>query len=172
MDRVKRPRGLIRYASDRNLQGLKTRWLRPRMFLYTALLFLGIGVAGHAFSTVEKAVATATRMPGAPFYVTDTHIRNQYQVRLVNKDSRDLAFHVAVQANGLETPVEASGFAGGLMLAPMEERTGTFVVQVPRDAYTGPFPLRILIEAVPDGPAFTREVEFIGPDPALLRRGF
>jgi cytochrome c oxidase accessory protein FixG len=170
MDRVNRPRGLIRYASDRNLQGFKTRWLRPRTFLYTALLLLGVSVAGFAFNSVEKAVAVATRMPGAPFYVTDTHIRNQYQIRLVNKAAEELSFNVAVQANGLEVPVETSGFAGGLSLAPMEERNGTFVVQVPRDAYRGAFPLRILIEAQPDGPAFVREVEFLGPDQELLRR--
>ena len=170
MDKVNRPRGLIRYASDRNLQGLKTRWIRPRTILYTALLFLGIGVAGFAFTSVDKALATATRMPGAPFYVTDDHVRNQYQIRLINKDTVDLSFSAAVQANGLEAPVEASGFEGRMILSPMEERNTTFVVQVPRDAFIGPFPLEIVIEAEPGGLEIVREVEFIGPDPALLRK--
>jgi cytochrome c oxidase accessory protein FixG len=170
MDKVKRPRGLIRYASDRNLEGFKTRWIRPRSILYTALLFLGIGVAGVSFTSVEKAAATATRMPGAPFYVTDTHVRNQYQIRLINKDTGDLAFTAAVQANGLEVPVETSGFADNIVLGPMEERNITFIVQVPRDAFIGPFPLQIVIEAEPGDTEIAREVEFLGPDPALLRK--
>ncbi|NDV60863.1 cytochrome c oxidase accessory protein CcoG [Puniceicoccales bacterium CK1056] len=170
MDKVKRPRGLIRYASDRNLQGFKTRWIRPRTILYTALLFMGIGVAGFAFTSVEQASATATRMPGSPFYVTDTHIRNQYQIRLINKDTGNLSFSAAVQASGLEVPVQTSGFEENLVLTPMEERNATFVVQVPRETFIGPFPLQIVIEAEPGGMEIIREVEFLGPDPALLRK--
>lgn len=170
MEKVERPRGLIRYASDRNLEGFRTRLLRPRTFLYTGLLFLGIGVAGFAFTSVDNAVAMATRMPGSPFYVTDTHVRNQYQVRLVNKDSRELSFTVAVQASGLEIPVETSGFDQRVVIAPMEEVNGTFVVQVPRAAFQGPFPLTLEIEAEPGDIDITRTVEFLGPDPELLRR--
>lgn len=170
MDKVNRPRGLIRYASDRNLRGFKTRWIRPRTVLYTALLFLGIGVAGFAFTSVEKAFVTATRMPGAPFYVTDTHVRNQYQIRLINKDTDIVSFSAAVQANGLEVPVETSGFEGSMTLEPMEERNATFVVQVPRDAFFGPFPLEILIEVAPGKTEIIREVEFLGPDPELLNK--
>jgi cytochrome c oxidase accessory protein FixG len=170
MDKVKRPRGLIRYASDRNLTGHATRWIRPRTILYTALLLLGISVAGFAFTSMENVVAMTTRMPGAPFYVTDTHIRNQYQVRLVNKSTEDTRFTVAVQASGLTVPVEASGFEEGALLAPMEERNGTFVVQVNREAYEGAFSMIIQIEAQPGGARITREVEFLGPDPELLRK--
>jgi cytochrome c oxidase accessory protein FixG len=170
MDKVNRPRGLIRYASDRELEGKKTRWIRPRTILYTGLLFVGIAVAGVAFTSMEKAVVSATRMPGAPFYVTDTHIRNQYQVRMINKDTNPLAFNVTVQANGLGVPVETSGFAQSVTLQPMEEQNATFIVQVPRDAYAGSFPLTLLITTGSDGNEIHKEVEFLGPDPELLKR--
>ena len=168
MDKVKRPRGLIRYASDRNLEGKPTRWLRPRTILYSGLLLLGIGVAGFAFNTVEPAVAMATRMPGVPFYVTDSHIRNQYQIRLINKAAEELAFSIHVQANGLTVPVEASGIPDDTVLDPMEERNATYVVQVPRDAFTGAFPMSIVVTAQPGDIKIEREVEFLGPDPKLL----
>jgi cytochrome c oxidase accessory protein FixG len=170
MDKVNRPRGLIRYASDRELEGKKTRWIRPRTILYTGLLFVGIAVAGVAFTSMEKAVVSATRMPGAPFYVTDTHIRNQYQVRMINKDTNPLAFNVTVQANGLGVPVETSGFAQSVTLQPMEEQNATFIVQVPRNAYAGSFPLTLLITTGSDGNEIHKEVEFLGPDPELLKR--
>ena len=170
MDKVKRPRGLIRYASERSLEGRSTRWIRPRSILYTGLLLLGMGVAGFAITTVSKAGATATRMPGAPFYVTDTHIRNQYQIRLVNKANEPLSFAVRVDASGLTTPVETSGFPEPTVLEPMDEGTGTFVVQVPREAYHGAFSLTIEVEADPGDVIFQRKVEFLGPDPRLLEK--
>jgi len=52
----------------------------------------------------------------------------------------------------------------------MGESNGTFVVQVPRGAFKGPFPLELLIEAEPGDINLTQEVEFLGPDPELLRR--
>jgi cytochrome c oxidase accessory protein FixG len=170
MDKVKRPRGLIRYASDRNLEGFKSKFLRPRTVLYTALLFLGISVAGFSFSTIEPVVGMTTRMPGVPFYITDTHIRNQYQIRLINKDAKPLAFNVFVQANGLTIPLEATGLESGTVLQPMEERNITYVVRVPRELFTGAFPLEVLIMAEPGGTQITQEVEFLGPDPKLLNR--
>lgn len=170
MDKLKRPRGLIRYASDRNLQGQKTRWLRPRTFLYTALLFLGISVAGFAFNSIEPAVAMATRMPGAPFYVTDTHIRNQYQIRLVNKSTHNLTFTTSARAAEAGLTVETAGMEGGSELSPMDEQNATFVVQVPRASYTGAFPVILEIRAEPGAILLSREVEFLGPDPRLLHQ--
>ncbi|MEX0329852.1 MAG: cytochrome c oxidase accessory protein CcoG [Puniceicoccaceae bacterium] len=169
MDKVERPRGLIRYASDRSLEGHATRWIRPRTILYTGLLFLGIAVAGFALTSVENVVAMTTRMPGAPFYVTDTHVRNQFQIRVVNKATVDTTFNVMVQASGLTVPVETSGFENGVTVTPMDERNGTFVVQVPRESFEGSFPFLIEIEAEPGGARIVREVEFLGPDPRLLK---
>ena len=168
MDKVKRPRGLIRYASDRNLEGHATRWIRPRTILYTGLLLLGVGVAGFALTSVENVVAMATRMPGAPFYVTETHVRNQFQIRMVNKATVDTTFKVVVQASGLTVPVETSGFENGVIVGPMGERNGTFIVQVPREAFEGRFPFSIQIETEPGQARIVREVEFLGPDPKLL----
>lgn len=170
MDKVKRPRGLIRYASDRNLEGHKTRFLRPRTFLYTALMLLGISVAGFAFRSIEEAVVLATRMPGAPFYVTDTHVRNQYQVRLVNKTDRQLRFEAASTTTVPAITLEVSGFKGGITLEPMQESNTTFVVQIPREQFDGPFPILLDITAQPGQIQIQREVEFLGPDPRLLNR--
>ena len=52
----------------------------------------------------------------------------------------------------------------------MQEINGTFIVQVPRAAFEGAFAVTILIEAEPGDVRIEREVEFLGPDPALLRR--
>ncbi len=170
MDKVKRPRGLIRYASDAELEGGRTKWIRPRTILYTALLLLGAAVAGFSFSSVEKATTSVTRMPGSPFYVTEDFVRNQYQVRLINKAGENLTFSVAANREDLPSPVQTSGLTGTVTLAPMEERNTTFVVQVPREAYSGAFPLEIVVEVQPGALRMLEEVEFLGPNPEMLKR--
>lgn len=169
MEKVNRPKGLIRYASDVELQGGRTRWIRPRTILYTALMLLGAGVATYAFSTIDAATATATRMPGSPFYVTDTHVRNQYQVRLINKDSQPLTFSVIADPGEVGFPIQTTGFQQSVTLQPMEERNATFVVQVPRRQYAGSFPLQIHVTAQPGSIRISEEVEFLGPSPRLLK---
>lgn len=168
MEKVERPKGLIRYASEQNLKGKTTRWIRPRTILYTALMFLGIGVASYAFSTIDKAVVSATRMPGSPFYVTDTHVRNQFQIRLINKHTEDLTFTVQASAPGT-VALQTSGFSELTQLAPMQEMNGTFIIQVPRASFTGRFPVELTIVAEPGGITFTRQVEFLGPDPRIFQ---
>ena len=40
MDRIGKPRGLIRYTSENELEGVSTRAVRPRTIIYTVLLVL------------------------------------------------------------------------------------------------------------------------------------
>lgn len=48
MDRLGQPGGLVRYASERELAGGRRRLLRPRTFLYLAVLLVLVTVAGIA----------------------------------------------------------------------------------------------------------------------------
>jgi len=167
MDKVKRPRGLIRYASEQQLKGGTTKLIRPRTILYTVLLLIGMTVATFAFRSVEPISATAIRMTGAPFFVTDETVRNQFQLRLVNKDDQTLSYTVTAEAlDG--TPIIYQAITDTTPLVPMEELTRTFVVEVPRADFNGKFPLQLTFTAQPGDITVVREVEFLGPDPALL----
>ena len=44
MDKMSYPRGLIRYTSEDELEGRKTRWLRPRIIGYVLVLCVMVGV--------------------------------------------------------------------------------------------------------------------------------
>jgi cytochrome c oxidase accessory protein FixG len=80
MDKLGRARGLIAYQ--------RGRILRPRMYLYTALL--GIGAAVFFFSTRARTTfdVTLLRQPGAPF-ITDERgdVQNGFVVHVVNKSA-------------------------------------------------------------------------------------
>ena len=169
MDKVKRPRGLIRYASEEELRGNRTQWIRFRTILYTILLLIGAGVATTAFTSVAPIHVTVTRMVGSPFYVTDTHVRNQYQLRLVNKSNDPVEFTVSAQTAEGGPRVITAGFEHPVVVVPMGEAPATFVVQVLREDFTGNFPITITAIGNPGAHTLVREVEFLGPNPELLK---
>jgi cytochrome c oxidase accessory protein FixG len=166
MTRVHKPLGLIRYDSQKSFAGGVTRWLRPRTALYGVLLVVGASVAGWAISTIQSANVSITRMTGAPYFVDASSVRNQFLVRLINKRSTPMAFVVSVAA---ATAVHQNGLETAVTVASMGEEVRPLVLQVRRAVYAGPFKFKL--RAADDAGTFTidREVEFLGPDPGLLR---
>ncbi|MDX2111594.1 MAG: cytochrome c oxidase accessory protein CcoG [Verrucomicrobiota bacterium] len=167
MDKVNRPRGLIRYASSSALAGGKTRFIRPRTLLYTGLLLLGMGVCGVAVSGVKSVEATILRMVGMPYYVTTDTIRNQYQVRLINKTTEPV--HFSIHAERGPAGMQFTGFDADQSLGAMAEETRTVIATVPRSNYQGPFEVEVEITLRETGLVIERSIDFLGPDPKLLQ---
>jgi cytochrome c oxidase accessory protein FixG len=167
MDKVKRPRGLIRYDSLNGFAGKATRWLRARTAVYFVLFLVGAGVSTWALSTVQPGSLGVTRMLGAPYYVDTSYVRNQYMVRLVNKRNEPVRFNVSLA----HAPVgaEAKGFEQPLEIGALGEEVRPFIVQIPRHAYTGNVRLRIQLTDAGGQCNLTKEVEFLGPSPELLK---
>jgi len=167
MARLHRPPGLIRYDSLAGLAGGVTRWVRPRIVVYSLLLLVGGIVAGRAFTTVKPAAFGITRMVGAAYYFDAATVRNQFLVRLVNKREGPQQLVVRLQGApagaaqvGLETPVELAG---------MGEEVRPLVIAVARAQYAGSFPVTIVVRDAGGTFELAREVEFLGPDPKLLQ---
>jgi cytochrome c oxidase accessory protein FixG len=167
MTKIKRPTGLIRYDSAQGFAGRKTRWARPRTYLYGVLLAIGATVALSAISGVRPGAMSFTRMRGAPYFVDDLTVRNQYLVRLVNKRSEPVKFVLKPQV--LPAGATTVGFETAIELPALGEEVRPLVVSVPRDKYAGNSQLKF--ELSDEAGSFTvqRTAEFVGPDPELLR---
>jgi polyferredoxin len=166
MDRVKRPRGLIRYDSLVGLTGGRTRWVRPRTVLYGILLLAGAAVATFAFSTVKPAAFSVVRMTGAAYFVDAGSVRNQLLVRLLNKRAGQASF--VVSADGLPAAVTVTGCGAPVTLASMAEQVVPLVLRVDRKHYAGPFNFTVRVRDAAGAFELAREVRFLGPDPKLL----
>lgn len=162
MTKVKRPTGLVRYDSMVGLAGGKTQWVRARTMMYLALLAVGMGVATWALSTVRPAHVGITRMTGAPYVVSETAVRNQFLVRVVNK--RDTAQRFQLATPDLPAGVTRTGFDGWVELPALGESVTPLVVQVPREAFGGRFEMTVVVSDEAGSFAVARRVEFIGPD--------
>jgi len=167
MTRLHRPRGLIRYDSLHGLGGRATRWVRPRTIAYAVLLSVGAAMATWALSTVHPASFGITRMLGAAYFFDARAVRNQFLVRLVNK--RETPQRLVVALQGAPAGVAQVGFEQPVELAGMGEDVRPLVVLVPRSLYAGAFRCRVTVRDEVGTYQLTREIEFLGPDPRLLK---
>lgn len=108
MEKVEKPRGLIRYASEDNIAtGRKLRWT-PRMLAYTGILILLITTESFLLATRSDLDTTIIRARGILFQTEkDGRISNLYNVKIINKTSEDKSIELVV--NGGEGEVRFVG---------------------------------------------------------------
>lgn len=167
MARLKRPAGLIRYDSLNGLAGRPTRWVRPRTIAYAVLLLIGGSVAAWAVSTVRPSAVGLTRMIGSAYFFDAATVRNQFLVRLVNKQNTPQ--RLLVQLRDAPAGVAEAGLDAPVALVGMGEEVRPLVVVVPRSRYTGSFHFTVVVRNEAGTFEITRDAEFLGPDPQLLR---
>lgn len=161
MTKIDRPRGLIRYDSMNALAGGKTHLIRPRLILYTVLLLLGASVLTVSLSTIRPLEVSALRMPGAPYYRTGGLLRNQYTLRIINKENQPRIFDVTLTADGQD--IRWSGFESGVEVKALDEAQRPLVVTLPEEKFRQRFDVEVRVARRDGGPAVTRTVPFIGP---------
>jgi cytochrome c oxidase accessory protein FixG len=160
MDKLHRPRGLIRYDSQAGFEGQQRRVLRPRLIIY-GLLFVLAG-ASLVITMWSRALfeSNVIRVAGPPYVLDADSVRNQYELHLVNKNSIETTFHVSVTA---PTPINLTLPTPDVHVASLDHYRIPIFVTVPRKDYRGPFELRISVKD--DASGTTREVpvRFLGP---------
>jgi cytochrome c oxidase accessory protein FixG len=167
MTKLNRPKGLVRYDSQAGLAGKKRRFIRPRIFIYAALMLAGATAFTLSAMQLRDANMNVVRMTGRPYYVTDTAVRNQYMVRVINKTNAARTFRLEATAPGQSFRVE--GEAEGITVPPLGEEVRPLIISVARLDYEGRFPLTLTL-VNPEGDAMiVTEAEFLGPDAELLR---
>jgi cytochrome c oxidase accessory protein FixG len=166
MDKTNRPRGLVRYDSMRGLAGLKTRFVRPRTILYTGLLCLGAAVMLIFLSGLRPAKVELIRMPGSPYYVDETGVRNQFRLQLLTKENEETTF--TFRSLGLPEGAVVSGLEEPVILKPGEETNRTVLITVPVASYSKEFEFSIEASVQPGGFQIDDSAEFLGPSAYTL----
>ena len=101
MDKVGRPRGLIRYASLDEIEGrpVKKLYQHPRTWVYVAILLMAL--SGIIYGLTHLGALTLRVAPERqPLFVrmSDGSIQNKYTFKVLNKTDKDL--YVKVSAEG------------------------------------------------------------------------
>ncbi|UOB18912.1 cytochrome c oxidase accessory protein CcoG [Abyssalbus ytuae] len=91
MEKVNLPKGLIRYASEENIESKKTFRFTARMKGYTAVLIILIGVLTGMLFLRNEVEATVLRLPGQLYEHKGEHIiSNVYTYKIVNKTTKEI----------------------------------------------------------------------------------
>lgn len=101
MDKLNRPRGLVRYDSQVGLAGGKRRIWRPRAALYLAVGVVWTFVAVMATRHHRTFEANLLRGMGAPYTISNDTVSNTFELHLVNKQPAPIAYTIEPSGDGL-----------------------------------------------------------------------
>ncbi|MBZ4416918.1 cytochrome c oxidase accessory protein CcoG [Myxococcus sp. RHSTA-1-4] len=160
MDKVGRPRGLIRYDSLNGLAGQKHRVVRPRLVLYGALMVAAI--TGLVLSLVGRVPfeANLLRFQGTPYLLEEGTVRNQFELHLVNKNPGEATFTIRV-----DSPVPAHVVVpqSELKLASLESFRVPLFITVQQGRVAVPFTFYVEVKDSASGEVKRMEARFLGP---------
>ena len=160
MDRLERPRGLVRYDSQSGLAGEERRFVRPRLFLYGVLGLVGLSVATFSFRRRVDFEANLLRVPGMPFVVDGGEVRNAFTIHLVNKEPEAAVFHIApdpVPGARWTLPSDAPRVEGlGGLHLPV-------TITVPRAELHGNLPIQLRVRREGGEREVVVKATFVGP---------
>jgi cytochrome c oxidase accessory protein FixG len=95
MDRIGKPRGLIRYSSPEALAtGKQASLLRPRVALYAAALIGLVAALLLIGGGSPAAEVTILRGLGAPFQVSGDEVINQLRLKVRNRSEKTASFRI------------------------------------------------------------------------------
>lgn len=97
MDKLKLPRGLVRYSSQAALAGEPSRILRPRVLIYGTLVFGLFTLLATLIATQAPADVTLLRGVGSPFRLTaDDQVENVVMVKIVNRTKAAQQYTISI----------------------------------------------------------------------------
>lgn len=132
MDKIQRPRGLIRYASLRNIENKAKFKFTPRMMLYSVILFILLTILTILMINRTDFNVNILRTPGMLFQQQpDGKISNLYDLNLVNK-----TFEPTVIKLKLEKPSdgELKIIGTDLKLEPQQIVEAKFMILLPKSS--------------------------------------
>lgn len=129
MDRIKRPRGLIRFASLNGIERGEALRVTPRLAGYAAILSALIGLWLVLVFTRSDVETTILRAPGSLYQIMpDGNPSNLYTVKVVNKTSREIPVELK-----LESPEGDLRVMGGrIVVRPEKLAENSMLVELDR----------------------------------------
>lgn len=161
MDRIKRPRGLIRYDSEKGITDGKKSIFTPRSIAYSTFLTALLVLVGTLFAFRTDFETTILRQRGTLFqeYGADSY-SNIYELEVVNKSR---AAHT-VEVKLLNPQGEVITMGDELVIDKGEAKSGTFLAVLKKDILSSSN-TKLKFGIYSDGEMIDEyEVTFIGPN--------
>jgi len=162
MEAVNLPKGLIRYASEENIEKKAKFKFTPRLKGYTAILVILIGVLSGLLFLRSDVEANILRLPGQLYEHKENNIiSNVFTYKLLNKTTKDIEkinFKLKSHKGNIHIVKQ-----GELVVPAQNLAEGTLFIEINNSALTGD-KNRVVIEVYSGGALIeTTSVTFLGP---------
>ena len=161
MEKIGRPRGLIRYASLNGIERGERLKMTPRLIIYTIVIVALISLEAFLVFTRTDVQTTLLRAPGALFQqMPDGRFSNLYTMKLVNKTAH--AIPIQLKLENIQGEILVMGETN-LVVPPRQLAETPILVELDRSVMkSGETDLEVGVYA--DGKKIdTLKTGFIGP---------
>jgi cytochrome c oxidase accessory protein FixG len=161
MDKIRKPRGLIRFSSQSRIEGTERKLLRPRVVIYPTLVVILLTAFSLVLAGKQSADVTLLRGFGQPYtQLQPGQVTNLIRVNIKNRSGQDQQYRMEVVGH---PEVEFGIGQNPVPVAANQSHTETISLIVPREAYReGKLNIQLRIT---DGGEFDRTVDYqlLGP---------
>jgi cytochrome c oxidase accessory protein FixG len=160
MEAIDKPKGLIRYASENNIEGGKKFTWTGRTIAYTVLLFTLLVIWGFLIGSRTNFDATILKQRGSTYQtLEDGILSNIYEINLINKTKDEYVIELVLE--DVEGEIELA--QSPLVLKAEEGKIERFVVKLNRkELKRGQ--RRFYITVLGNGkPILRKKTSFVGP---------
>lgn len=133
MKKTNQPKGLIRYSSQKALEGEPTRLARPRTLIYFTAVVALSGVFLYALANKAAFDVNLLRGAGSPYQLSEEgEVQNSLLIRIVNRTEVSSQYYIEVV-----DPQEVRITAGATIteLAPGQTTEQSLSFTAPREAF-------------------------------------
>jgi cytochrome c oxidase accessory protein FixG len=160
MERVGKPKGLIRFDSETGISTGKKLKLNARLIAYISVLLLLFSFLNFLLFSRSDVETTVLRTPGLLFQEHENNrISNLYNIKIVNKRRVDFPIELKLMSHKGEILIPA----GDMVVKSGALTEGVFFIYLDKDDVTGKVPIELgiysrdeLIEEI--------EVTFVSPN--------
>ncbi|WP_299365613.1 cytochrome c oxidase accessory protein CcoG [Winogradskyella sp.] len=137
MEKINLPKGLIRYASEENIENKTPFKLTARMKGYIAVLVILIGVLAGMLTLRNDIEARILRLPGQSYEQKGENIiSNVYTYKLVNKTSHDIE-NVSFKIRDMDGEIKTVSASNEFIVKAQEFAEGTLFIELKKSDLSG-----------------------------------
>ena len=137
MEKINLPKGLIRYASEENIENKTKFKLTARLKGYIAVLLILTGVLLGMLALRNDVEANILRLPGQLYEQKGENIiSNVYTYKLVNKTSNDIE-NISFQIRNVDGKIKLVSNSNNLVLKAQDIAEGTLFIELNRSNLSG-----------------------------------
>jgi len=163
MESINLPKGLIRYASENEIEKKEKFKLTPRMKGYIAVLTILTGVFIGLLFLRNDVEATVLRLPGQLYeHKEGNMISNVFTYKLVNKTTKDIE-HINFKLRKYDGTIKLVSTTDNFIVPAQDLAEGTLFVEINKNELSGD-KNKLVIEVYSNKELIeTTTVNFLGP---------